>query len=104
MADKFDAGLAHLVGQSNKQPGKDFDPTKCMLVMIPLTGREYYAQKFGPSQIGMVFEEAYSEIRDKNGDFLSVKKHEKLVLVGTGFIMEPIAFPPWWGKRDSGGI
>ncbi len=101
-------GLAYLVG---KTKGGEIS-TRCVKVKTILDNREYYlpvddVKKVMPMPtppFPIHAEEWYSEILDKDGAFLGVKKHDNLTILGTGCTVEVVDHPAWWSKRDSNGI
>ncbi len=114
MADKFDAGLAHLVGQGARQTESkktviEIDKSFCWRVCIGLGGREFYVPQEGdghswaPAPLGMRFEAGWSEII-VDGKVAGVTKIEALILVSSSFTMELVKKPKWWEKKESGGF
>jgi len=79
---------------------------KCTRITVPLSGQEFFTDA-EPGMVPGVIElggNAYSEVRDKDGKVISIRKHERLMIVGTGVVREVIATPDWWAKRDEGMV
>ena len=90
--------------QQAAQPVKMPDGT-CVRVLVPLSAQEFFcdtAVNISPGVIQPVGG-VYSEVRI-DGKVTAIKKHHDVAIVGTGVVMEHVATPSWWEKRNEGVV